>query len=227
VLGYKPLISKRIVCIASQLSKTKGLGLKTITQHFVKGLPLKMQTTDEDDSSATVSTPKIPETPSRLRVILEGVGWLSFSVVFNVLNTIVYAALYPKILEHITPDKKSYSTAFSIINTVTTLASAVALPTYGSLVDCLNWIKPSLIVTQYVGILATAALFFLGKLPSNGDWPKAHLYINELLYVVAMFFLRVAVMNNNALLPCFPKQYSLLCLVSLTSQPNHCIIIVE
>lgn len=151
-------------------------------------------------------TPQVTKTTSRFRVVLEGIGWLSFSIVFNVLNTIVFAALYPKILEHITPDKKSYSTAFSIINTVTTLLSAIALPTYGSLVDCLNWIKPSLITTQYVGILATGALFFLGKLPSSGDWAKAHLYINEALYVVAMFFLRVAVMNNNALLPCFPKQ---------------------
>src|SRR5690349_14702550 len=78
------------------------------------------------------------------RVLREGIGYLSFSIVFNVLNTIVYSALYPKILEHITTDKKSYSTAFSIINTVTTLASAVALPLYGSLVDCLQWIKPSL-----------------------------------------------------------------------------------
>src|SRR3989338_6780242 len=111
------------------------------------------QETSPTSPASPVSIDLDEPRPSRFKIIREGVGWLSFSVVFNVLNTIVFAALYPKILEHITPDKKSYSTAFSIINTVTTLASAVALPTHGSLVDCLNWIKPSLIVTQYVGIL--------------------------------------------------------------------------
>lgn len=36
--------------------------------------------------------------------------------------------------------------AFSVINFVTTLASAILLPFMGSIVDCLKWIKVSLVM---------------------------------------------------------------------------------
>lgn len=40
-----------------------------------------------------------------IQVIQDAIGWLSFSIVFNLLNTIVYSALFPKILEGVTSDK--------------------------------------------------------------------------------------------------------------------------
>jgi hypothetical protein len=51
------------------------------------------------------------------------IGWVSFSLVFNIMNTIVYSTLYPKVLESIAPADK-YMSAFSTINFVTTLLSA-------------------------------------------------------------------------------------------------------
>lgn len=142
-------------------------------------------------------------------VVLHAVGYLSYSVVFNVLNTIVYSALYPKILEHITHgDKKRYTTAFSNINFATTLFSAVTLPFIGSWVDSASAMKQTMLVTQYCGMLSTALLFFLGKLPNDTyKWQEAQLFLNELLYVLSMFFLRISVMANNAMLPLFNKKH--------------------
>ncbi|KAL9648092.1 hypothetical protein ABK040_007458 [Willaertia magna] len=141
---------------------------------------------------------------SYLNLIFASIGWLTFSIVFNVLNTIVYSALYPMILND-AASKESYSTAFSITNTVTTLASAICLPVLGSILDHLHIIKPSLLITQYIGILSTIALFFSDKIPPQSS--TAHLAILEIIYIVAMFFLRVSVMNNNALLPCFESKH--------------------
>jgi MFS-type transporter involved in bile tolerance (Atg22 family) len=145
----------------------------------------------------------------RFRFILNATGYLSYSIVFNVLNTIVFSALYPKILEHITHgDKKRYNTAFSNINFITTLFSAVTLPFIGSWVDTAHTMKPTMLVTQYLGISCTLLLFFLGKLPNNTyKWQEAQLAFNEILYVLAMFFLRISVMANNAMLPFFNKEH--------------------
>lgn len=156
----------------------------------------------------TVGKPSLSKNTS-LRLALSAVGYLSYSIVFNVLNTIVYSALYPKILEHITHgDKKRYSTAFSNINFATTLFSAVTLPFIGSWVDSAHAMKQTMIVTQYLGMLCTALLFFLGKLPNDTyKWQEAQLFFNEALYVLSMFFLRISVMSNNAMLPLFSKQH--------------------
>ena len=120
------------------------------------------------------------------------------------LNTIVYSALFPKILEAVTSDRQAYATAFSVINFITTLASAFALPMIGSLVDQFSLVKVSLLVSQYIGIIATLCLFFLDKLPQH--LTVLHLVCNEAVFVIAMFFLRIAVMNNNAMLSTFPKR---------------------
>jgi MFS-type transporter involved in bile tolerance (Atg22 family) len=145
----------------------------------------------------------------KFTLILQATGYLSFSIIFNVLNTIVFSALYPKILEHITHgDKKRYSTAFSNINFVTTLFSAITLPFIGSWMDCAHTMKKTLLVTQYLGIFFTGAIFFLGKLPTHSyQWQETQLALNEILYVLAMFFLRVSVMANNATLPLFDRKH--------------------
>lgn len=142
-------------------------------------------------------------------MILNGVGYLSYSIVFNVLNTVVFSALYPKILEKITgDDKKRYNTAFSNINFITTLLSAITLPFIGSWVDCANAMKHTMLVTQFLGMICTMLLFFLGKLPSHTyQWQEAQLFFNGSLYVLAMFFLRISVMANNAMLPLFKKEH--------------------
>ena len=142
-------------------------------------------------------------------VVKSSIGWLAFSIVFNVLNTIVYTALYPKILHNVVSNGGGvdYSTAFSITNTLTTLASALSLPILGSIVDNLKWIRASMVVTMYLGIISTLALFFTDKLPSTTTQDQeTHLALCEIVYIVAMFFLRFSVMNNNALLPCFDKK---------------------
>lgn len=130
------------------------------------------------------------------------VGWLSFSLVFNILNTIIFSALYPKLLENIVGNDKSLSTYFSIINFITTLLSAIILPILGGFVDQAKLIKWSLIISQYIGIICTFGLFFIEFIPNK----IVLLILNLGFYIFAMFFLRVSVMNNNALLPCFPSE---------------------
>lgn len=130
------------------------------------------------------------------------VGWLSFSIVFNILNTIIFSALYPKLLENIVGNDKSLSSYFSVINFITTLLSAVILPILGGFVDQAKTIKWSLIIAQYLGIICTLGLFFIEFIPVK----VLLLILNLTFYIFAMFFLRVSVMNNNALLPCFPNE---------------------
>lgn len=92
-----------------------------------------------------------------------------------------------------------------MINSITTIIAAIVLPPLGSLLDKLSLIKHCMILSAYLGIFCTLLLFPLDWIPSKfRTW---HLYINEALYVFGLFFLRVAVMNNNALLPSFPKKF--------------------
>jgi hypothetical protein len=90
---------------------------------------------EQEEEAPLVETPEV--TKKELTPLQFGkyaVGWLSFSIVFNILNTIVYSALYPKLLERIVGSDKNFSTAFSIINFITTLLSAIVLPLLGSFV---------------------------------------------------------------------------------------------
>ena len=175
-------------------------------------LPLH-QTTDDyhtGDDAVPSAIPVAPAVNTEQQkpfglLLQDAVGWLSFSVVFNLLNTIVYSALFPKILEGVTTDKNSYATAFSIINFISTLASAILLPLIGSVVDQLNLLKPCLIVSQYIGLFVTLLLFVFDKVPES--LKTLHLVLNEIVFIIAMFFLRIAVMNNNAMLSIFPKSY--------------------
>lgn len=162
---------------------------------------------DPAQSSALKKQP-ISRAQNLFHVVKSSIGWLAFSIVFNVLNTIVYSALYPKILHNVSVNGGSdYSTAFSITNTVTTLASALSLPILGSLVDNMKIIRASMLVTMYLGIIATIGLFFTDKLPNaTSEDMTTHLAICEVVYILAMFFLRFSVMNNNALLPSFDKK---------------------
>jgi len=190
-----------------------------LTYDAEEQLPLHKQTDDyhtsdspnESDTAATaepqiITTTSATEQPKPFaQLIQDAVGWLSFSVVFNLLNTIVYSALFPKILEGVTTDKNSYATAFSVINFISTLASAILLPLIGSVVDQLNLLKPCLIFSQYIGLFVTLLLFFFDKVPES--LKTLHLVLNEIVFIIAMFFLRIAVMNNNAMLSIFPKAY--------------------
>jgi MFS-type transporter involved in bile tolerance (Atg22 family) len=54
-----------------------------------------------------------------------------------------------------------------------------------------------------VGIVCTLGLFVLDWLPESVA--TLHLVMNQGLFIVAMMFLRISVMNNNALLSSFPK----------------------
>jgi hypothetical protein len=81
------------------------------------------------------------------KTITWSTGYLCFSLVFNLLNSLIYSVLYPEILKNIAK-KDEYMSAFSVINFVTTLASAVLLPLMGSIVDCLKWIKVSLVIIE-------------------------------------------------------------------------------
>ncbi|KAG2379016.1 hypothetical protein C9374_007654 [Naegleria lovaniensis] len=163
---------------------------------------------DPNHHQGSLKNQRTSRAQNLFNVVKSSIGWLAFSIVFNVLNTIVYSALYPKILHNVSVNGGSdYSTAFSITNTVTTLASALSLPILGSLVDNMKIIRASMMVTMYLGIIATIGLFFTDKLPNaTSEDMTTHLAICEVVYILAMFFLRFSVMNNNALLPSFDKK---------------------
>jgi len=84
--------------------------------------------TDTESGSTNTTTTTTPATPpltwqQRLHQYRPATGWIAFSLVFNIMNTIVFSTLYPKVLEGIAP-KEKYIQAFSTINFCTTLASA-------------------------------------------------------------------------------------------------------
>eukprot|EP01028_Stygiella_incarcerata_P014097 TRINITY_DN905_c0_g1_i4.p1 TRINITY_DN905_c0_g1~~TRINITY_DN905_c0_g1_i4.p1 ORF type:complete len:276 (-),score=57.65 TRINITY_DN905_c0_g1_i4:851-1678(-) len=127
-------------------------------------------------------------------------GWISYGVSFNLLNTIVYAALFPKLLESIV-SKKAFSSTFSIVNAITTAISSVSLPFLGSLSDKGQIVKPMMVWAQYLGIVST---FFLVPADLFHEGHRGvEVVICMVAYVFAMMFLRTAVMGNNALLSKF------------------------
>jgi len=127
------------------------------------------------------------------------VGYISFAIVFNVLNTIIYGTLYPKILEYITP---KYAQVFSNTNLSTTLFSALLLPIIGSIADQRGATKSCLVVCQFMGIAVTYGFMFLTDIPSGLQVLWA-----EFLYILAMFLLRTAILGNNSQISCFPVKY--------------------
>jgi MFS-type transporter involved in bile tolerance (Atg22 family) len=88
------------------------------------------------------------EVPS-YKKILYSIGWLSYSFVFNTMNSIVYAALFPKILRGSTTEEK-FLTGFTTTNTITTLFSALTLPMLGTITDQLKLIKLSLVIIKLI-----------------------------------------------------------------------------
>ncbi|KAJ4459685.1 putative major facilitator superfamily permease [Paratrimastix pyriformis] len=128
---------------------------------------------------------------------LQVTGWVAFSTAFNILNTVVYGTLFPEILHNL---DAGFSKEFSIVNVITTLASSVILPFVGSVTDQLHTIKRWMIWASFFAVPATFLYALLAVIP-RGNYS---LILAETLYVVVMFALRLAVMNNNALLSRFP-----------------------
>lgn len=91
------------------------------------------------------------------RSLRAAVGWIAFSVCFNLLNTIVYSTLFPKVLSSLVP-KSEYSSSFATVNTVTTLASALVLPYLGATADLSRTIYVTLVCSRILE--RCFALFF-------------------------------------------------------------------
>lgn len=140
---------------------------------------------------------------SMLITFVQATGWLSFSIFFNILNTIVYSTLFPKYLNSLTENETSFSIGSSIMNTLTTLLSALVLPFLGSFTDQLNITKHSLILTSFLGWIVTIFLIFIVLPLQKLNLPFIPMLAAEFIFIVAMFLLRISVMNNNALLTCF------------------------
>eukprot|EP01112_Ceratiomyxa_fruticulosa_P012272 TRINITY_DN3389_c0_g1_i6.p1 TRINITY_DN3389_c0_g1~~TRINITY_DN3389_c0_g1_i6.p1 ORF type:complete len:466 (+),score=54.39 TRINITY_DN3389_c0_g1_i6:182-1579(+) len=140
-----------------------------------------------------------PNTTQQHKVpLIKTIGWLSFSIIFNVLNTIVYGALVPELLSDVTTNHEA---VFANMSFITTLVSAISLPFIGSILDQLEIVKACLIVCQFLGIIVTFGFVFMDKIPQG-----LQVTMIQLFYIVGMFFLRTSVMNNNALLACFPAE---------------------
>eukprot|EP01113_Clastostelium_recurvatum_P048976 TRINITY_DN9002_c0_g1_i1.p1 TRINITY_DN9002_c0_g1~~TRINITY_DN9002_c0_g1_i1.p1 ORF type:complete len:479 (+),score=89.78 TRINITY_DN9002_c0_g1_i1:214-1437(+) len=82
---------------------------------------------------------------------------------------------------------------------ITTIISAITLPFIGSILDQLNLVKTCLLFSEYAGILFTFAILSLKIMPSS-----VQVSMFQVFYIFGMFFLRVGVMNNNAILAYFP-----------------------
>lgn len=129
---------------------------------------------------------------------LATLGYLASSVVFNSLNTIVYVLLYPKFSQEVDPD---YSNHFSVANVITQVLSAVFMPLLGSVADETRNAKLSMIVSSGAGIAATFSF-----LPIRWWSPSFQPEFLVVVYVLAMFLLRVAALNQNTLLGQFPRE---------------------
>ncbi|KAL0239923.1 hypothetical protein GEMRC1_010031 [Eukaryota sp. GEM-RC1] len=123
-------------------------------------------------------------------------GWASFSLVWNLCNSIIYATLFPKLLEDIT-DK--WEEIYSAASGTTTLIASIMLPVLGVLADQTKSIKTYLVIASVLATLINLLLPFLSIFPSSYVIPVA-----QSLYILGMGLLRLAVMCNNALLACFP-----------------------
>ncbi|KAH3745932.1 major facilitator superfamily permease [Pelomyxa schiedti] len=158
-------------------------------------------------SGAPVKQPlnseKVPlvEKPRAMRHFKRSVfGWLCFGLVWNILNTAVFATLYPKILQTI---DENYVSDFSTANMITTLLSSFLLPPLGSLADQMKQVRRWMFATELVGIALCYVFLPMTYLNS----PTAQIVLAQILYTLTLFFLRVAVMDNNALLNCFPDAH--------------------
>eukprot|EP01105_Mastigella_eilhardi_P024194 TRINITY_DN6271_c0_g1_i1.p1 TRINITY_DN6271_c0_g1~~TRINITY_DN6271_c0_g1_i1.p1 ORF type:complete len:673 (+),score=169.14 TRINITY_DN6271_c0_g1_i1:74-2092(+) len=127
------------------------------------------------------------------------VGWISFGLVWNILNTTVFATLYPKLLQQI---DKNYVSDFSVANMLTTLLSSLLLPPLGSIADQMKQVKNWMVVCEFVGI--TMCFVFLPMIYIKS--PTAQIVLAQVIYLLTLFFLRIAIMDNNALLSCFPMK---------------------
>jgi MFS-type transporter involved in bile tolerance (Atg22 family) len=56
--------------------------------------------------------------------------------------------------------------------------------------------------TFSIGIICTLLIFFIEIFLSK----TLQLYFNLAFYIITLFFIRISVMNNNAILPVFPKR---------------------
>jgi len=83
---------------------------------------------------------------------LQVTGWIAFSIAFNILNSIVYATLFPEILHNL---DEGFDAEFSMVNVITTLASSVILPFAGSVVDQLHTLKSWMIVATFIAVPCT------------------------------------------------------------------------
>ena len=155
-------------------------------------------------------------------------GWTSFSVVWNTLNTVVYSAIYPKMLENSNPD--NHTQLFATNNTITTIISALMLPIVGSIVDQKKAIKSTLAVSQMGGILLSYCFLFFPLMET-----KSQTVFGQTIYISALIFLRISVMTANSTLILFAKSkrtllslianfvgffVNLLCLLLLSFTPN-------
>ncbi|GIQ81531.1 hypothetical protein KIPB_002502 [Kipferlia bialata] len=135
----------------------------------------------------------------RNQYLLHAVGWISASIAFNIANTVVYGTLYPKLLQSISAD--FFDNVFSIVNSLTTFASSFLLPSLGVAFDKRVAIKSTMVISGLTACMLSALLPFA----EQGMAPFAALLLTSVVYVLAMFFLRTLVMNDNALLFFFPE----------------------
>ncbi|KAL0206907.1 hypothetical protein P9112_012618 [Eukaryota sp. TZLM1-RC] len=126
-------------------------------------------------------------------------GWVSFSLVWNLSNSIVYATLFPRLLEDFTDDSEGY---YSLASAATTYIASILLPVLGILTDKSAAVRRYLIVSAFLGLAINFTFPFLDTIPLSN---KSIVVIAVLAYVLGMFLLRLAVMCNNALLSSFPS----------------------
>ncbi|KAL0228486.1 hypothetical protein RCL1_004629 [Eukaryota sp. TZLM3-RCL] len=79
------------------------------------------------------------DAPLKKRTVI---GWIAFSLTWNISNSILYATLFPKLLKKVSDDP---STLYSAASTLTTILASILLPALGILADKSASIKKYLI----------------------------------------------------------------------------------
>eukprot|EP00792_Barthelona_sp_PAP020_P004411 TRINITY_DN210_c0_g1_i1.p1 TRINITY_DN210_c0_g1~~TRINITY_DN210_c0_g1_i1.p1 ORF type:complete len:468 (-),score=110.52 TRINITY_DN210_c0_g1_i1:36-1439(-) len=126
-------------------------------------------------------------------------GWISYSCVWNICNSAIFATLTPYVLNEFF-DKDS-TTFYSIASLITTGLSAILLPAIGKTIDEKRIAFSSMIIVGFLACIFPFG-FLLLKFIDN----KAIIAILIVfIYVIDMFLLRIGLLSNNALLKAFDE----------------------